>query len=82
MSVGALILKALRVRAVLVPLRRPVIAGIGRFDQWPLVLVDLETTNGIIGRSYVAPYRAAAVPSIVAELRDLAEIFEGKIVTP
>jgi mandelate racemase len=75
-------LKALRVRAVLVPLRRPVIAGIGRFDQWPLILVDLETNSGIIGRSYVAPYRAAAVPSIAAELRDLAAMFQGKAITP
>jgi mandelate racemase len=75
-------LKALRVRAVLVPLRRTVIAGIGRFDQWPLILVDLETNSGIIGRSYVAPYRAAAVPSIAAELRDLAAMFQGKAITP
>jgi mandelate racemase len=75
-------LKAFRVRAVLVPLRAPVIAGIGRFDQWPLILVDLETNSGIIGRSYVAPYRAAAVPSIAAELRDLAAMFQGKAITP
>ena len=82
MSRSSATLKALRVRAVLVPLRRPVIAGIGRFDQWPLVLVDLETNSGIVGRSYVAPYRATAVPSIVAELRDLAAMFQGKAVTP
>jgi mandelate racemase len=82
MSKRAATLKALRVRAVLVPLRRPVIAGIGRFDQWPLILVDLETNGGIIGRSYVAPYRAAAVPSIAAELRDLAAMFQGKAITP
>jgi len=82
MSKRAATLKALRVRAVLVPLRRPVIAGIGRFDQWPLILVDLETNSGIIGRSYVAPYRAAAVPSIAAELRDLAAMFQGKAITP
>jgi mandelate racemase len=82
MSRSSATLKALRVRAVLVPLRRPVIAGIGRFDQWPLVLVDLETNSGIVGRSYVAPYRATAVPSIVAELRDLAVMFQGKAVTP
>jgi mandelate racemase len=82
MSRSSAILKALRVRAVLVPLRRPVIAGIGRFDQWPLVLVDMEMNSGVVGRSYVAPYRATAVPSIVAELRDLAAMFQGKPVTP
>ena len=60
-------LKAVRSRAVLVPLRRPVIAGIGQFDLWPLVLVDVETVGGVVGSSYVAPYRAAAVPSVMAE---------------
>jgi mandelate racemase len=50
MSRSSAVLKALRVRAVLVPFRRPFIAGIGRFDEWPLVLVDLETNGGIVGR--------------------------------
>ena len=75
-------IKDVRVRAVLVPLRRPIIAGIGRFDRWPLVLVDVETAGGIVGRSYVAPYRASAVPAIAAELRDLAALFHGHVVAP
>jgi hypothetical protein len=72
----------MRVRAVLVPLRRPVITGIGRFDQWSLILVDLETSSGIVGRNYIATYRATAIPSIVAELRDLAATFQGTAVAP
>lgn len=75
-------LKSLTVRAVSVPLRRPVISGIGRFDQWPLVLVDIETSTGVVGHSYVAPYRAAAVPAIAAELRDLAMALRGKPIAP
>jgi mandelate racemase len=79
---NSLTLKSIRARSVLVPLRRPIIAGIGRFDHWPLVLVDIETSSGIIGRSYVAPYRAAAVPAILAELRDLEAVFSGKVLAP
>jgi mandelate racemase len=75
-------IKEVKVRAVHVPLRRPIIAGIGRFDRWPLVLVDVETAGGIVGRSYVAPYRASAVPAVVAELRDLSAVFRGQIVAP
>ncbi|WP_213775785.1 enolase C-terminal domain-like protein [Bradyrhizobium sp. dw_78] len=82
LSTSALTLKRLNVRAVVVPLRRPVIAGIGRFDQWPLVLVDLETDGGVVGHSYIAPYRTAAVPSIVAELADLANTLHGRSVAP
>lgn len=70
------------VRAVEVPLRRPVIADIGRFDTWPLVLLDLETTDGVIGSSYIAPYRASAVPAVVAELRDLLDSVVSRTVAP
>ena len=80
----AVVLKVtnVRSRAVVVPLRRPVIADIGRFEQWPLILVDIETTGGIVGSSYIAPYRAAAVPSVIAEIRDIAQILRNAPVAP
>src|ERR1700733_15869708 len=71
-----------RGRAVVVPLRRPVIADIGRFEQWPLILVDIEATGGTVGSSYIAPYRAAAVPSVIAEIRDIAQILRNAPVAP
>jgi mandelate racemase len=77
-----LLIKVISVRAAVVPLRRPVIAGIGRFDRWPLVLIDLETTAGIVGHSYVAPYRAAAVPAVVATITDLRDALRGKSAAP
>lgn len=77
-----LVLKEVRARAVLVPMRRPVIAGIGRFDRWPLVLVDIEMTNGIVGRSYVAPYRTSAVSAVLSELNDLDAVLAGKTAAP
>lgn len=75
-------LERANVRAVEVPLRRPVIADIGRFDTWPLVLLDLETTDGVVGSSYIAPYRSSAVPAIVAELRDLLDSVVSRTVAP
>ena len=39
-------IRSIRIRAVLVPFRRPVIAGIGRFDRWPPLLIDVETHGG------------------------------------
>jgi mandelate racemase len=75
-------IRSINVRAALVPLRRPVIAGIGRFDTWPLVLVDIETSGGITGHAYVAPYRAQAVPAVVAMLRDLGSTLTGEPVAP
>lgn len=78
----SLIVADVRVRAVLVPLRRPVVADIGRFELWPLVLVDVETRGGVIGCAYVAPYRARAVPAVVATIKDIAEQLRGRDVAP
>ena len=35
---------------------RPVVAKVGRFEQWPLILIDLHTKEGVTGRAYLAPY--------------------------
>lgn len=82
MNDTALTLRQASVRAVVVPLRRAVIADIGRFDEWPLVLVDLELNAGLVGSSYIAPYRSSAVPAVVAELRDLLSGLTGRKVAP
>ena len=51
-----LTLRSVEVRAVLVPLRRKVVSKVGFFDQWPLILIDLHTNQGITGHSYLEPY--------------------------
>ena len=56
-----LTLRSVTVRPVLVPLRRPVVSKVGLFDQWPIILIDLETEEGIVGRSYLEPYLKHAV---------------------
>jgi len=76
------LIRSIDIRAVLVPLRRPVIAGIGKFTEWPLVLVDVRLVGGVCGSAYVAPYRSRAVPAVVAELRDLAQSLIGKPAAP
>jgi mandelate racemase len=77
-----MILRRSVVRAVEVPLRHPIVAAIGRFDRWPLVLVDVEMASGVIGSSYIAPYRVNSLPVVVAELRDLLGGLEGRDIAP
>jgi mandelate racemase len=51
-SVGATI-KAIRARAVVVPLKRPMRTAVGPIPSAPLVLIDVETSeqiNGSAGR--------------------------------
>ncbi|OBK35380.1 mandelate racemase [Mycobacterium sp. 1245111.1] len=70
------------VRAVVVPLRIPIIAAIGRFETWPLVLVDVEMSDGVVGSSYIAPYRVRSLSAVVAELRELLDGLCGHHVAP
>jgi mandelate racemase len=77
-----LMLQAVEVRAVLVPLGRPVVSRVGLYEQWPLILIDLQTEQGVVGRSYLAPYLQQAVRYIVPALQDLAEARKGKPLAP
>lgn len=77
-----LTLKSIEVRPVLVPLRRPVVSKVGRFDQWPLILIDLTTDEGIVGRSYLEPYLKTAARYIVPAIQDLAAAQMGKPLAP
>jgi mandelate racemase len=56
MSFQLLTLKSIRARPVVLKLRRPVVARIATLTDWPLILIDLYTEEGVIGRSYLEPY--------------------------
>lgn len=75
-------LKRVHVRAVRVPLRRPVVAKIGTFDTWPLLLIDLHTDQGIVGSSYVQPYLEGAIRYLAPMIEDLAEARAGEPLAP
>jgi mandelate racemase len=70
------------VRVVQIPMRRPIVAKLGEFRHFPYVLTDVYTREGVIGRSYLEPYRATATKSIVALIEDMAEQQCGKSVAP
>lgn len=44
-----LTLQRVDVRPVVVPLKRPVISKVGVFHDWPLILIDLYTHQGVVG---------------------------------
>lgn len=74
--------RSVDVRPVLVPLKRPVVSKVGHFDQWPLILIDLHTEEGIVGKSYLEPYLRDAAKYIVPAIRDLAEPRKVRPVRP
>src|ERR1041385_6599167 len=77
-----LTLKSIAVRAVSVPLRRPVVSKVGLFKDWPLILIDLYTREGVIGRSYLEPYLKNAGRYVIPALLDLAQAQQGQPLAP
>jgi mandelate racemase len=74
--------KSVDVVSVCVPLRRPVVSKVGLFDQWPIILIDLYTEEGIVGRSYLEPYLRNASRYIVPAIHDLAAARIGQAIRP
>lgn len=77
-----LTLKEVRARPVVVTLRRPVVSKVGVFHDWPLILIDLYTKEGIVGHSYLEPYLKQSARYIVPAILDLAEAAKGQPVAP
>ena len=74
--------ESLRIRAVSVPLRRPVFAKVGTFYQWPLLLIDVHTCEAVTGHSYLEPHLPQCIPAIHTMLDILAQNLKGKPLAP
>src|SRR5262249_40865539 len=82
MTQNRLTLKSVRARAVVVPLRRPVVSKVGLFRDWPIILIDLYTHEGIVGHSYLEPYLKQSMRYIVAAIEDLADAATNQPIAP
>ena len=60
--------RALRVRAVDLPMARPTHTAAGAITSTPLALIDLETHEGVTGTTYVFCYTSAGLAAVVAAL--------------
>jgi mandelate racemase len=74
--------KNLRARPVVLKLKRPVVARIATISDWPVILIDLYTEEGIVGRSYLEPYIVKSMRYLVPALNDLADLLKGRTVAP
>jgi len=74
--------ESVQVRAVSVPLRRPLVAKLGEFTHWPLILIDVQTKQGIVGRGYLEPYLQKAARPLAQMIGDIGEAMKGKVLAP
>ncbi len=78
----ALTIRNLRVRPVSVPVRIQPVAATGAIPTMPLVLIDLETDQGITGRAYLFAVTPLAQKPVVEALNGLAGLIKGDAVAP
>jgi mandelate racemase len=81
-SMPALTVRAIRATPVEVPLNFVLGTSRGAFRQVPLLLIDLETEEGITGRSYLFCYLRAAAGAIINLIDDVEDVIEGDQVDP
>jgi len=81
-AIPRLRLKSLRARPVVLKLKRPVVARIATITEWPLILIDLYTEEGIVGRSYLEPYTTKTTKYLIPALHDLGEMLRGRPIAP
>jgi len=77
-----LALRAIRARGVNVPLKLPLGTSAGTLRSAALLLVDVETEEGVTGRSYLFCYLAAAAPAIAAMLGEIERTAKGDAIAP
>jgi mandelate racemase len=82
MSFESLTLKSIRARPVVLKLKRPVVARIARIAEWPLILIDLYTEEGVIGHSYLEPYIRRSMRYLIPVLHELGEMLKGRRIAP
>ena len=67
---------------VVVPMRRPLGTSASVVTEAPLVLIDLQTEDGITGRAYVFCYLESAGHAAIALLREANAALAGAAASP
>ena len=82
MGFETLTLKKIQARPVVLKLERPVVMRIATITDWPLILIDLYTEEGVVGRSYLEPYIPRAMRYLIPAIQDLSEALKGRQLAP
>ena len=82
MQAPLLTIRAIRSIGVEVPMTYALGTSRGVITKAPLLLIDLETEEGVTGRSYLWCYFPAAMPAIAKILEEVARVVEGEPLAP
>ncbi|VIO73819.1 enolase C-terminal domain-like protein [Bradyrhizobium ivorense] len=82
MSQTVAAIRAVRARSVVVPLKRPVKTAFATIDSGPLVLIDVETDQGVTGRTYLFAYSKLTLQPLCYLIEEIGRELVGKPVAP
>jgi mandelate racemase len=82
MDTPALTIQSLRSTALAVPMKRPLGTSAQMVRTAPLLLVDLETEQGVTGRTYLYCYLPMAASLIARVLEESLAVIKGEPVDP
>src|SRR5260221_515445 len=77
-----LTIRGIRTSAVEVPMKFPLGTSGATVQSAPLLLIDLETEDGITGRTYLFCYRPSIPRAIDVVLRDAVSVVKGEPLAP
>src|SRR6185312_9218099 len=77
-----LIIRNIRARAVMPPFKRPPVSASGALPQAALILIDLETEQGLTGRSYLFGFAAWTLKPIIGCVEAMRDLLKGDAVAP
>ena len=75
-------IRELKVRAVAAPMKRPLATSIATVSVAPLLLLDLQTDSGIVGRSYLFALAKHHLPPLAKLVEAMAEMVKGDELAP
>ncbi|MGO8912514.1 MAG: enolase C-terminal domain-like protein [Bradyrhizobium sp.] len=76
------IIRSVRARAIDAPISRPVKNAFGIIRSAPLALIDVETDQGLTGRSYIFAYTRLTLKPLVRLIEDIGGELAGKPIAP
>src|SRR5882724_3956929 len=82
MSQTVAVIRGVTARSVVVPLKRAVKNAFGVIDSGPLVLIDVETDQGVTGHSYIFAYAKITLKPLVHLIEEIGRELTGKPVAP
>ncbi|HVC12055.1 MAG TPA: enolase C-terminal domain-like protein, partial [Burkholderiales bacterium] len=82
MTISKFLLRGVRARAVAAPMKRPLATSTGAVSVAPLLLIDLQTEAGIVGRSYLFGIGRNNLAPLKALVEAMADMLKGDAVAP